>query len=185
MSLRKYLFVATIIIIITFCFILGSSYAWYTVSGGSTDFKSVTTEADLNIIYAQDKIVKTTTSIPINDSMKERLADSNVFTVSVPEELKDYRISLRISLINITIDEELKNKAFKYELLQDNNIISSGNGLDFIEKAVILKNNIEIDPTKTYTFSLRIWLSETGESQNDLMNKNFQGQIQVDSIAKR
>ena len=185
MSFRKYLLIATILIIITFGLILGASYAWYTVSGGSTDFKSVTTEADLNIIYAQDKIVKTTTGIPINDSLKEKLADANVFTVSSPEELKDYNIIITIYLINIKIDKELQSKSFKYELLQDNQVIASGTGLDLTEKAKTLKDNIEIDPTKTYTYTLRVWLSETGESQNDLMNKNFQGQIQVDSIAKR
>ena len=185
MSFRKFLLIATIIIVIVFAIILGTSYAWYTVSGGSTDFKSVTTEADLNIIYAQNKIVKTTTSIPINDSQKEILADANIFTVSTPKELEDYQIILTISLINIKIDDELKNKDFKYELLQDNQVIAKGTGLDFNKKTKILKDNIQINPTKTYTYTLRIWLSESGISQNDLMNKSFQAQIQVDSIAKR
>ena len=173
------------IIIVILLLSLSASYAWYTYSGGATDFDSVTSEVDLNVIYAQSKLISTTTSIPIKEEDKEKYADTNIFTVSSPKELYDHQIILTISLINIKIDEALKTEDFKYELLQDSKIIAQGTGLDFTEDTKILKDQIEINPTKTYTFGLRIWLNETGEEQNDLMNKSFQAQIQVDSVAKK
>jgi hypothetical protein len=177
--------IITGIIITIFLISLSTSYAWYTYSGGTTDFNSVLTDADLNIIYAQSSLITTTTSLPINDNEREKYAEANIFTVSAPKDLYDYQVILTISLINIQIDKELKSKDFKYELLQNGEIISSGTGLDFQEDTKILKDNIQIDPTKTYTYSLRIWLSETGTSQNELMNKTFKAQIQVNSIAKK
>jgi len=185
MNFRKSLLIVTIFIVVIFLIGIASSYAWYTVSGGSTDFKTVATDADLNIIYAQSQIVNTTTSLPIKDSQKETLADSNIFTVSSPKDLEGYQVTLSISLINIKIDNDLKTKDFKYELLQDNVVIASGTGLDFDSNVKTLKDNISIDTTKTYTYTLRIWLSESGENQNNLMNKSFSAKIGVDSIAKK
>ena len=164
---------------------LSTSYAWYTYSGGATDFDSVTSEVDLNVIYAQSQIITTTTSLPIKDEEKEKYADKNIFTVSSPEELYNHQVILTISLINIEIAEELKSQDFKYELMQNNEVIAQGSGLDFTESTKVLKDMIQINPTKTYTYALRIWVRETGEEQNELMNKSFQAQIQVDSVAKK
>lgn len=185
MDFKKTMLIITGITIGVFALSLTASYAWSTYSGGATDWDSLTSEVDLNVIYAQSKIITTTTSLPIKDEEREKYADSNIFTVSSPKELYDHQIILTLSLTNIQIDEELKSKDFKYELLQDNQIIASGTGLDLTEKTKILKDNLEINPTKTYTFALRIWLSETGAKQNDLMNKSFQANIQVDSVAKK
>ena len=185
MSFRKTMLIITIIVITIFALSLSASYAWYTYSGGATDFDSITSEVDLNVIYAQSQIITTTTSIPIKDEEKEQYADTNIFTVSSPEELYNHQVILTISLINIEIDEELKSKDFKYELLQNNEVISQGTGEDLIETTKILKDKIQINPVQTYTYGLRIWLSETGQSQNELMNKSFKAQIQVDSVAKK
>jgi len=177
--------IITAIVITMFILSLSTSYAWYTYSGGATDFDSITSEVDLNVIYAQSKIITTTTSLPIKDEEKEKYADTNIFTVSSPQELYNHQVILTISLIDIEIAEELKSQDFKYELLQNSEVIASGTGKDFSEKNKVLKDQIQINPTQNYTFGLRIWLSETGESQNELMNKTFQAQIQVDSIAKK
>ena len=177
--------IITLIVITVFALSLSASYAWYTYSGGATDFDSVTSEVDLNVIYAQSQIITTTTSLPIKDEEKEKYADTNIFTVSAPEELYNHQVILTISLINIEIDEELKSQDFKYELLENNEVIAQGSGKDFTENTKVLKDIIEINPTQNYTFGLRIWLSETGESQNELMNKSFKAQIQVDSVAKK
>lgn len=185
MSFRKTMLIITGIIITMFLISLSTSYAWYTYSGGATDFDSITSEVDLNVIYAQSQIITTTTSLPIKDEDKEKYANANIFTISSPKELYDHQIILTISLINIKIDEELKTSDFKYELLQNNEVIATGTGKDLTESTKILKDTIQINPTQTYTFGLRIWLSETGKSQNELMNKSFQAQIQVDSIAKK
>ncbi len=185
MSFRKIILIITGITIGIVLLSLSVSYAWYTYSGGATDWDSITSEVDLNIIYAQSEIITTTTSLPIKDDEKEKYADSNIFTVSSPKELYDYQIILAISLINIEIDQELKSNDFKYELLQDNVIIATGSGQDLTEQTKVLAENIQINPINTYTFCLRIWLSETEKNQNELMNKSFQAQIQVDSVAKK
>ena len=185
MSFRKMMLIITGIVITMFLLSLSTSYAWYTYSGGATDFDSITSEVDLNVIYAQSQIITTTTSLPIKDEEREKYADINIFTVSSPQELYNHQVILTISLINIEIDEELKSSDFKYELLQNNEIIASGTGKDFTETTKILKEQIQINPVLNYTFGLRIWLSETGVSQNELMNKSFKAQIQVDSVAKK
>ena len=185
MSFKKTMLIITLITITMFALSLSASYAWYSYSGGATDFDSITSDVDLNVIYAQSSIIKSTTSLPIEDSEKEEYADKNIFTVSSPKELYDHQIMLTIALININIDKELQTKNFKYELLENNKVIASGTGADLKENVKILKENLEINPLLTYTFALRVWLSESGEVQNELMNKNFQAQIQVDSVAKR
>ena len=63
MSFKKIMLIITIITIGVFALSLTTSYAWYTYSGGATDWYSLTSEVDLNVIYAQSKIITTTTSL--------------------------------------------------------------------------------------------------------------------------
>ena len=39
--------------------------------------------------------------------------------------------------------------------------------------------------SKTYTCTLRVWLQDSGSSQNNLMNKSFSGLVKVGTAIKK
>ena len=91
--------------------------------------------------------------------------------------------------IDINIEEELKIKNYKYELLQNKKTISSG---DFSNIGTIKELKLQemtiVKPTTypwTYAYELYIWLSEDETNQNHLMNKNFGAKIDINSATKK
>lgn len=43
---------------------------------------------------------------------------------------------------------------------------------------------ILFNASKTYTCTLRVWLQDSGSSQNNLMNKSFSGLVKVGTAIK-
>ena len=45
--------------------------------------------------------------------------------------------------------------------------------------------NNTLDINKNYTCTLRVWLQDSGSSQNNLMNKSFSGLVKVGTAIKK
>ena len=89
----------------------------------------------------------------------------------------------------ISDKKALSSDNYKYELLQDGVVVSSG---DFSN--VGMSTNMKIMPMtklnpvsfpQTYTYELYIWLSENDTNQNNLMNKVFNAKLNVNSAIKK
>ena len=99
------------------------------------------------------------------------------------ENLNDYEVAASISLVNIEIDSALKTSDFRYELYFDDGSspVASGTFADLGTDTSIVLTDMTILDTGTHTYELRVWLQETGISQNNLMNKSFSAKIKVAS----
>ena len=87
------------------------------------------------------------------------------------------------------MSEELKIPNYKYELLQDGQIISNGNFSNIGASTVINLMPMTLMETtiypQTYTYELYIWLSEDETNQNNLMNQPFGAKIDINSAIKK
>lgn len=169
--------------------LLGISYGWYAYSNAETNIQSNTIKEAPTVVFSQTEYITSTKNMPIYDEDKYRYANKNSFTVTIGENLKDYETNLEILLNNINMSEELKISNYKYELLQNKEVINSG---DFSaignESSITLLPMQKMTPTNypyTYVFELYIWLSEDKTNQNNLMNKKFKAKIDVNSAIKK
>lgn len=189
MEPKKMIIVLTVTVAILFAIIIGSSYAWYAYANAETNVSGKTTDINPTIVFTQTDEVNFKTIMPINDDDRYVYAGKNSFTITINENLKDYSKGIEISLNNIKMSDELKITNYKYELLENNIAISSGNFSNIgNNNKIILKPMSELNvvtyPT-TYNYDLLIWLSEDGTNQNDLMNKSFSAKININSAIKR
>lgn len=195
MKFKHMLFVLTVTTSIIFACMLGSSYAYYTLSNGTT-VTATTGEFDANIsvVFSESEYINLKTGVPINSTDVDKYASTSKFTL-IPDatKLRGYDVAVKIAISNITIDTALKISVFKYDLKcndgSSTTTIKSGTGADFtsteLEIGTLSTQNSTFNVSKTYNCALRLWLQETSSNQNPLMNKSFSGLIKVKSVYRK
>lgn len=195
MKFKHMLFVLTVTTSIIFACMLGSSYAYYTLSNGTT-VTATTGEFDANVsvVFSESEYINLKTGVPINSTDVDKYASASKFTL-IPDatKLRGYDVAVKIAISNITIDTEFKTSDFKYDLKcndgSSTTTIKSGTGADFtsteLEIGTLSTQNSTFNVSKTYNCALRLWLQETGNNQNALMNKSFSGLIKVNSVYRK
>lgn len=195
MKFKHMLFVLTITTSIIFACMLGSSYAYYTLSNGTT-VTATTGEFDANVsvVFSESEYINLKTGVPINSTDVDKYASASKFTL-IPDatKLRGYDVAVKIAISNITIDTALKISGFKYDLKcndgSSTTTIKSGTGADFtsteLEIGTLSTQNSTFNVSKTYNCALRLWIQETGNNQNALMNKSFSGLIKVNSVYRK
>ena len=195
MKFKHMLFALTVTTSIIFACMLGSSYAYYTLSNGTT-VTATTGEFDANVsvVFSESEYINLKTGVPINSTDVDKYASASKFTL-IPDatKLQGYDVAVKIAISNITIDTELKISDFKYDLKcndgSSTTTIKSGTGADFtsteLEIGTLSTQNSTFNVSKTYNCALRLWLQETGSNQNALMNKSFSGLIKVNSVYRK
>lgn len=195
MKFKHMLFVLTVTTSIIFACMLGSSYAYYTLSNGTT-VTATTGEFDANVsvVFSESEYINLKTGVPINSTDVDKYASASKFTL-IPDatKLRGYDVAVKIAISNITIDTALKISVFKYDLKcndgSSTTTIKSGTGADFtsteLEIGTLSTQNSTFNVSKTYNCALRLWLQETGSNQNALMNKSFSGLIKVNSVYRK
>ena len=195
MKFKHMLFVLTVTTSIIFACMLGSSYAYYTLSNGTT-VTATTGEFDANVsvVFSESEYINLKTGVPINSTDVDKYASASKFTL-IPDatKLQGYDVAVKIAISNITIDTALKISDFKYDLKcndgSSTTTIKSGTGADFTSKELeigtLSTQNSTFNVSKTYNCALRLWLQETGNNQNALKNKSFSGLIKVNSVYRK
>lgn len=200
MKFKKFIFVLVITSILAVAGMWGTSYAYY-VSTNGTNFNVTTANVDtsLTVVFSQSEYMNMKTGVPISVSDVDNYASKSVFTI-LPNNtlLNGYQMAVNISLINIKIDDALKVSDFKYKLTCSDGStttnLGSGTGASFTSD--VLKNDSlslgslstsanTFNASKTYTCTLRVWLQDSGSSQNNLMNKSFSGLVKVGTAIKK
>lgn len=186
MEFKKLIVVLTLTVIILVMISLGASFAWYSFANSGTNFQTTTSNDDITVTYTQDDYINTTTGVPITEEEVATKASKNQFSVLAGNNLNGYQVAIQIMLTNIQIDDALKIDDFKYQLLENSQVIASGTGTTIGDNTdLIIKEQSNITVGTTYNYELRVWLAETGVSQNELMGKSFSAQVKIASTMKK
>lgn len=189
MEFKRLVIVLCITLLIAFSSMMGASYAWYAYENAETSIFGSTIKEAPTVIFSQTEYISSSINVPIYDRDKENFANVNAFTITFGENLIKYDTAISIVLDEIFIAEELKIANYKYELVQNNQTIASGDfsNIGTNQQIILLPStvmNVENYPD-TYTYELYIWLSEDETDQNYLMNKSFSGKVRINSAVKR
>lgn len=189
MEFKKMLILLSFTVSIMFGVLIGISYGWYAYSNAESDIKASTLKTAPAVVFSQTEYIENTKIMPIYDEDKYKYGTKNSFTITLGEELKNYETAIEIILNDINISEELKISNYKYELLQNKIVISSGNfssiqnqtSIKLLPMTIITSDKY---PT-TYVYELYIWLSDDDSNQNYLMDKYFGAKININSAVKK
>lgn len=200
MEFKKIIFILVITTTIVFACMFGTSYAYYTYNNGTN--LNITTgdfDAGVAVIFSQNEYINLKTGIPITQSEIATKASTSTFTL-VPDQnlLNGYEVAININIANVKIAEELRVADFKYDIKCNDGssdvATKEGTGTDFTDD-VVNSSNLSLvtlstsdntfNITKTYTCTFRVWLQESGTSQNNLMNKKFSGLMKINSAYRK
>ena len=141
MNTKKNYIILTISILAIGMSIVGVTFAWYSYSNATSIVKGNTIKDKPTIVFKQSEYISTSNISPIKEEDRYNYGEINSFMVSLDENLSKYDNTLEISLENIKIDNELKNINYRYELLENDIIISSGNFSTLEDNRLVIMPN--------------------------------------------
>lgn len=176
--------------------IIGASYAIYTVE--DTEQKSQEkvklTTSNLEVEFEANEYINNTNGRLIKpDEVTER-ADFSLFTITnKAESSSNIKYNIFLSEIETNYDETTKtyplmSKDFKWRLVSLDNeletIITEGTFEKVTTGSLELTKDKELilSPGEHKAYKLYVWLEESNENQNHLLNKTFKSKISVNSI---
>lgn len=197
MKFNKIIFILMIAATIIFAGMIGSSYAYYTLTDTSIDVTTGNVTNGFSIVFSDNNYVNVKTGVPLNDDQVIKSAKANMFSI-IPNAsaLNGYDAYVNVSLINVRIDDALKVSDFKYSLIcNDSNnyesTIGSGDGTSLSTGTDVLLgslNNINgsLNINTSYQCYFRVWIANKADtSQNELMNKSFSALLKVNTIMRK
>ena len=190
-SFKKMLGLILVVVVAAFGLMLTTSYAWYSYENASTKFDVVTANEDVEIVYQSGEYINTDSAIPIKNEDVDRFSSKYNFNIKVKNYVKDNEMVAKVSLINIVMDEELKeiddvlgDSPFRVDFFyQGSQVGTTVTGSKFNESTfeigdVVLSHDVDNQ------FELRVYLLDSGVNQDKLMNKKFQAKIDVNIISR-
>ena len=190
-SFKKMLGVILIVVVALFGLMLTTSYAWYSYESASTKFDVVTANDDIDIVFQKGEFINTESAIPLKVSDIDRYSDKYDFNIKIKKYVEDNEMVAKVSLVDIVMDEELKkvdevlgDSPFRIELFYQGGLVGSSiSGKDIVDTVyefgdVVLSSSIDNQ------FELRVYLVDNDGKQDYLMDKKFQGKINVSVISR-
>ena len=197
MKFNKIIFILMIAATIIFAGMIGSSYAYYTLTDTSIDITTGNVTNGFSIVFSDNNYVNVKTGVPLNDDQVIESAKANIFSI-IPNAsaLNGYDAYVNVSLINVRIDDALKVSDFKYSLIcNDSNsyesTIGSGDGTSLSTGTDVLLGSLNtingsLNINTNYQCYFRVWIANKADtSQNELMNKSFSALLKVNTIMRK
>ena len=191
MSFRKMLGIITVVIISLFTLMLTTSYAWYSYENASTKFDVVTADDNVDIVYQRGEYINTESAIPLKKNEIDLYSDKYDFNIKVKKTVKGNEMVARISLMNITIDDELRkidgelgDSPLRVELYYQGALVGNAiTGKSFVNDTYGI-GDVVLSDVIDNRFELRVYLLDNGKNQLELMDKKFQARINVNVVSR-
>ena len=187
----------TMLIICALCLplIIGASYAVYTIEDTKpqSDEKVELETSNLEVDFEANEYIENTNGRLISKDEVNDRADFSLFTIKNKKESSNtIKYSISISNIETTYDKQTKtyplmSKDFKWRLMSitdTENLITEGTfeGVTTNNLEITKDLDLTLEPNEEIQYKLYIWLEESNENQNHLLNRTFKSKISVSSI---
>ena len=192
----KIMFTMLIICAIALPLIIGASYAIYTIEDTEpqSEEKVELSTSNLEVNFEANEYITNTNGRLITQEEVQDRADFSLFTISNSENTSNnVKYTISISEIETTYDEKTKtyplmDKDFKWRLvsLTDSieTLVTEGTfeGVTTGNLEITKDLDLYLKPGEEIKYKLYVWLEETTENQNHLLNRTFKSKISVSSI---
>lgn len=194
MTFKKLLIILTFAVTAVIIMLLSTSYAWYQFDNAVTTFNNVETFENLDdfaVVFTNDSNINTNVGIPVLASEVEKRASKTTFTLTPSESLSGKEVAFQISLVDLNIDSALANSTyFKWSLLETVGdgtavTVANGNFKNIKENTLVLKQMTKVENLGvTYSYEFRLWLEDSGNTQNGFMGKSVTGRIKISTAVR-
>ena len=166
---KKLLLIILIVIAVMFSLMFATSYAWYSFSAGSTTFNTVTSDKDVEIRFLKGEYINNDAAVPISSSDIDQYSDKHQFIVRKKNSGDNNKILLKISLVDISMSESLRNSSFTVELYHQGTKVSTvtGNQLMISGDTTKLLGTVTLDDGVDNNFEVRVYILDSGSDQYD------------------
>ena len=174
--------------------IIGASYAIYTVDTPieqNTEKIQLET-SNLQVEFEANEYIENSNGRLIKEDEVYDRADFSLFTIkNTKESSSTIKYTISFADIDTDYDETLKtyplmSKDFKWRLvnIEEETLIKEGTFEGITTNNLEITNDLDLmlEPGKTVTYKLYLWLEESNENQNYLLNRTFKSRISVSSI---
>lgn len=149
MQFKKLMLVLTFTVSIIFVTVIGGTYAYYNISGGSISGTTGTIDTGISVVFSGSNTFDFNVGVPIQSSeilTKAAKVDYNIYTNDTDflDEVSsdEFDVYVNIDFVDVDIDSELKTSDFKYRTIcsptydgsltvSNSDEINSGTGSDF------------------------------------------------------
>ena len=148
-----------------FSLMLATSYAWYSFSAGSTTFNAVTSDKDVDVRFIKGEYINNTLAVPISNNEIDQYSDKHQFIVRTKNNKENNQILLKISLVDIEIDTNLRDKSLYVELYYQGEKVSTvtGDQLSISGAKTKLLKTVELEDDVDNNFEVRVYLLDSGD----------------------
>ena len=127
----------------------------------------------------------------INASNIEPILSGNINTqalrtnFSVETGNNHHNVNYDLSMKDIEITNNLRTTEFKWRLLRDNTIVTTGTFASVENNQLIILSNESIAPNTTHQYEFLMWIESQGQPQNHLLNGTFRGRFSIEAYMGR
>ncbi len=175
--------------------LVGTTYAIYTLDDTEQVSEKVQlTTSNLEVDFIANEYINQTNGRLIKpDEVKER-ADFSEFTITNSKNTSNnIKYNIVITDIETSYNETTKtyplmSKDFKWRLVSLNNneetLVNEGTFEGVTTNTLELTKDLDLslEPNASITYKLYIWLEETTDVQNQLLNQTFKSRVSINSI---
>lgn len=158
---------------------VGVTFAWYQMENTGTNLQITSEEIRVN--YTSTNTIRNSVGIPIVDSDVSTKADKCTLIVDVEKMMEGYNYLFELSFKDIMMDDALKISDFKWEVLKNGISVATGDFSSLSSTSYLLYSEV-FSFVQENQYEVRVWLRDTGISQNELMGKSFQAKVESASF---
>ena len=177
--MEKHKVIGTIIGVLAFiALIVGVTYAWYTwQNSNNTNVTFTVSGADITFDAGSD--VTSSRLRPVSTKeigVEKGYAIEKIITASSP-----VTVYLNLYLTIENLPDELKNESFKWEVYNNNNLVSIGNfKYNSLGDKITIASNQKITSTVS-TYKLYIWIDGNMSNPSTMQNQTFKFLLSADA----
>lgn len=177
---KKRIFRFSVLLAIIIPVVLSISYAYFQAIITGTDAGitgTSTSKFDIELVTDAGGYINATELLLITEDEVPEYSQKGNFKVVSGNN--DHYIYYTLSLSELTISSNLQVADFKWQLLKDNNIYTSGTFSGISQNSMTLASGIVIGANETANYELRLWIEESGGDQFYLIGGTFAAKVSM------
>lgn len=176
-SKKKLIITIAVVLIV----VIGITYAYFRIRKETEAFSATT--GGFNVSFANNSMVSLTNAYPLIEEEIEDKSYKNVFTLS---NNGSQTIYAKIDLTNIVLSNEFQTSPYdiKWALYEGDTKLTTGSFASVENSKVNIVSSITLDSGASKQYTLRIWINETPNDQNNLQEGTLTGKITASANVK-
>ncbi len=181
---KKHIITSMLLVISIMILTMGGTYAYLLLTSNTTPIENVIDAGEIELDFQTSNTINNPRMFLVKPENITQEAEKLNFTIAHGAN-STHDFVYRVGLVDIVISDNFKDADFKWELSVDGTSTKfSGNFSTIGTNTTLLltTNMLLLELSQTHNLTLKLWLEETSENQNHLLDGNFSAKVKVDAL---